>query len=77
MHFDAREITTMLTMVFVSLFALFSIPEIEIVHSIRFIMPLKNIFLPQLHCVVLSRARLVVDCCVGRYYFDNHFKVIL
>ena len=74
MHLDAREITTMLTMVFVSLLALFSIPEIEIVHSIRFIMPLNNIFLPQLHGLVLSWTRLVVDCCVGRYYFDNHFR---
>ena len=54
MHLDAREITAMLTMVFVSLLALFSIPEIEIVHSIRFIMPLNNIFLPQLHGLVLS-----------------------
>ena len=47
MHFDASEITTMLTMVFGSLCALFSIPEIEIVHSVCFITPLNNIFLPQ------------------------------
>ena len=36
MHFDAREITAMLTMVFGSLLALFSIPEKEIVQRLLY-----------------------------------------
>ena len=36
MHFDAREITAMLTMVFGSLLALFSIPEIDIVQRLLY-----------------------------------------
>ena len=36
MHFDAREITAMLTMVFGSLLALFSIPEKEIVQHLLY-----------------------------------------